>query len=378
MADQELTVNREFFPEGTDYRAFYEAMITSADVGLLMVDKEGNFRLVNPALQAMMAQAFPDGHQGSAGQTGDLYTEDGITEVPYEMLPSVRATRGEEFEDYFIWMGRDPEHRRALLLSCRMMRLPDGSTDGAVVVTRDVTEVTRAVRAREDFLATISHELRTPLASLLGYLELAIDDTVDGPTADLQSHLATAQRNGARLLRLVDELLGAATLAHGVRLSRTEVDLRALVERTVAAAELPATEAGLDLSFSSPPLPPVELDEDRITEVLENLLTNAIKFTPAGGRVEVSCEAGTDGVSLRVRDTGVGIDPADREAVFDRFFRASNALKQAIQGVGLGLHVVKVIVEAHGGRITADANPDGPGTDVVVTLPIGAASTQTD
>ena len=144
------------------------------------------------------------------------------------------------------------------------------------------------------------------------------------------------------------------------------------------AARIPATEAGLELAFSAPELPATELDEDRITEVVENLLTNAIKFTPPGGTVQVRCWSDGAHVGFSVRDSGVGIDAADRTAIFDRFFRASSALKQAIQGVGLGLHVVKVIVEAHGGQISADANPDGPGTEVVVRLPISAASTQTD
>lgn len=373
MADPTLTVNEEFFPEGTDYRAFCEAIVTSADVGLLLLDKDGNFMMLNPMLRNLMAEAFPEGHEGQAGQPGDVFAEDGVTEVAFDMLPSVRAMRGEEFNDYFIWMGRNPERRRALLISSRIMRDTAGERTGAVVVTRDVTEVTRAVHARENFLATVSHELRTPLTSLLGYLELAADE--GDPTA-ARGYVATAQRNGERLLRMVDELLDAATLEHGVLLTRTNVDLAALLRRTVDAAGLSASEAGLELTCAELELPVVWLDEDRITEVLENLLTNAIKFTPVDGSVAVNAWTEGSEVVISVRDSGIGIDAADRTAIFDRFFRASTALKQAIQGVGLGLHVVKVIVEAHGGQIHAQDNEDAPGTEVLVRLPIDASGTQ--
>lgn len=370
--DPRLTVNHDFFAGDDDYRAFCEAIITVADVGLLVLDRAGDFVLLNPTVRKLMASAFPDGHEGTAGQTGDLYQADGVSEVPYDLLPSVRAARGEEFNDYFLWMGRDPDRRRALSVSARLMRDTAGERIGAVLVTRDVTEVTRAVRAREDFLATISHELRTPLTSLLGYLELASEEAAAG-TGDVRAHLGVAQRNGSRLLRLVDELLNAATLSQGVPLSLAATDLTALVGGAVESMLLTAADAGIDLAFTPSQLPEVRVDENRIAEVLENLLTNAIKFTPRGGSVRVACTAEGSDVLLSVRDTGIGIQADDRSAVFGRFFRSAGVHDQAIPGVGLGLHIVKVIVEAHGGRIDATQNEDGPGTEVVVRLPLAPA-----
>ncbi|MGO4257076.1 ATP-binding protein [Marmoricola sp. RAF53] len=369
-ADPSLSVNRDVFADEDDYRAFCEAIITVADVGLLVLDKHGEFVLLNPTVRKLLSSAFRDGHDGRAGQTGDLYQADGVTEVPQEMLPSTRAARGEEFNDYFLWMGRDPELRRALSISARLMRDKDGEPSGAVLVTRDVTEVTRAVRAREDFLATISHELRTPLTSLLGYLELAAEETAAGRTDAVQAHLTIAQRNGGRLLRLVDELLNAATLTSGLELVRKPVDLPGLVSRSVESMIPAAGHAGIDLSYLPEPVPVLRLDEDRMTEVLENLLTNAIKFTPRGGSVEVICTTEGPDAVLTVRDTGIGFPAGDGAAIFERFFRAPGVQQHAIPGVGLGLHIVKVIVEAHGGRISAGPNADGPGTAVVVRLPL--------
>ncbi len=372
--DPELAVNRALFADEKDYRAFCEAIITLADVGLLVVDRAGDFVLLNPTVRKLIGEAFPGGHAGTAGQTGDLFQADGVTEVPFDMLPSTRAARGEEFNDYFLWLGSHPDRRRALSISARAMRDAAGEFKGSVLVTRDVTEVTRAVRAREDFLATISHELRTPLTSLLGYLELASDELGADASDALRSHLGIAERNGTRLLRLVDDLLSAATLTQGVTLTRTDVDLDGLVSRAVESMLLTAAQAGIELSYSRASLPPVQLDEDRISEVLENLLSNAIKFTPWGGQVRVTCTEEPPYVILAVRDTGIGIRADDRTAVFDRFFRAPGAQEQAIQGVGLGLHIVKVIVEAHGGRITAAPNPDGLGTVIEVRLPVSPAA----
>lgn len=370
-ADSTLMGRDDLYVDGVRYSGFCEAVIACADVGLLVVDTEGNYAMLNPALQRMMALAFPDGPPLVAGQPGAMYAADGVTPIEPADLPSSRAVRGEEFDDYLIWAGPDPETRRALSASARRLCDADGETIGTVVVGRDTTELVRAVRAREDFLAAISHEIRTPLTSVLGYLEIAREESIDVPQ-ELREHLAIVQRNSERVLRLVDQLLQAARLSHGVNLEKVPTDLGDLVARAVESSRPAAAEAEIALAAETvtDPVREVELDPDRITEVLDNLLSNAIKFTPAGGSITVRVGASETHARVAVQDSGIGIPSYDQESVFEQFFRSSGAHDHAVPGVGIGLHLVKVIVDSHGGLVHASANEGAPGTTVVVELPL--------
>ncbi len=372
-ADRHLTVEPELFGSDRDYRGFYEALISCTDVGLVAIDPQGRYVLLNDEGRRLMDLAYPRGHAGRAGQVGEVFAADGVTRVPRAELPSARAARGEEFDDLAVWVGSDPVARRLISTSARVMRDAAGRVVGTVMAARDVTESARADQARDDFLAVISHELRTPLTSVLGYLEILGEEALEAP-GPLRAHLEVARRNAERLLRLVDELLSANRIGHGLLLNRGPTSLPDLVRRAVDSARPAADRAGVSLSVGTVVMPDLLLDADRMAEVLDNLLTNAVKFTPAGGAVSVSVSVnGADAVVV-VRDTGVGIPSEDRDAVFDRFFRSPVARDAAVPGVGLGLHIVKVIVEAHGGSVRASSRRDpdhpAPGTEVVVRLPL--------
>jgi signal transduction histidine kinase len=225
------------------------------------------------------------------------------------------------------------------------------------------------------FVADASHELRTPLTSIVGYLELALEDD-DASQLDPQRRhfLEVVSRNADRLLRLVGDLLFAAQVEAGtLTLERDSVDLARLVRDAVEAAGPRAAAAGIELVMDEPgELWMARADRDRIGQMLDNLVVNALKFTPAGGTVAVRCSQVGDEARLSVSDTGVGIAPGDRERLFDRFFRARDATEQGVPGLGLGLTIVQAIVRGHDGDIAVDSAP-GFGTTFRVTMPLRGA-----
>jgi signal transduction histidine kinase len=237
-----------------------------------------------------------------------------------------------------------------------------------------------ADRLKDEFVALISHDLRTPLTSIVGYTELALDEESEPPLdEERKSYLQVVARSSERLLRLVDDLLFVARLqaGKGLQLERTELDLCAVAVQAVAEAQPRAATKGLTLSCIADGPVVVEADKGRLFQLLENLISNAIKFTPPEGRVDVRVEGMEDGGVLEVSDTGIGVSPRDAERLFDRFFRASSAVSAQIPGTGLGLFIARAIAEAHGGHISAMSDV-GQGTTFRIELPAHAAPRTAD
>ncbi len=224
-----------------------------------------------------------------------------------------------------------------------------------------------ADRLKDEFVALISHDLRTPLTSIMGYLELTMDDETLGEES--RSYLDVVQRNSDRLLRLVNDLLFVARLEAGeLDLRRTEVDLGAVVRQSVEEARPRAAAKGIELGCEAQSVPELRADRGRMFQLLDNLISNAIKFTPEGGRVDVRLLQRGPNVRIEVVDTGIGISPEEQGRLFERFFRATTATERHIPGTGLGLYIACAIAEAHGGGIDVESEP-GRGTTLCVELP---------
>jgi signal transduction histidine kinase len=224
-------------------------------------------------------------------------------------------------------------------------------------------------RLKDELVAVVSHELRTPLTSILGYLELVRDDATE-LSDEHRGFLEVVDRNARRLLSLVGDLLFVARIdAGGLELELNDVDVASLAAECVEGQAPHAESAGVALDLATGPLGTVRGDRARIAQLLDNLVSNAVKFTNAGGAVNVGVREEGGVAVIEVADTGIGIPAAEQGRLFERFFRSSTATADAVQGTGLGLTIAKAIVDAHGGTITATSE-EGVGTTFRVELPL--------
>jgi signal transduction histidine kinase len=224
-------------------------------------------------------------------------------------------------------------------------------------------------RTKDEFVATVSHELRTPLTSIRGYLELMEDE--EGISMQGREFLGVIDRNSERLLRLVGDLLFVAQDDAGLlELDLTAVRPRELMEQAVASARPAAEARRITLSAHALNVPDVMGDSGRLSQMLDNLLSNSLKFTPPGGRVDVRLNRDAAGSTVfQFQDTGIGIPKPEQDRLFKRFFRADAAARNVVPGTGLGLSIVKLIAEAHGGSVSVESD-EGKGATFRVVLPL--------
>ena len=354
-----------------EQRRLTRTIVNGVDVGLVAIDSQGAYDSMNPRQREFLAVAYPEGHRGRAGQTGFVYAEDATTLLPAAQMPTVRALSGEAFRDYLIWIGEDQRRRRALTVSSTPYTRSDGTFGGAVLAYHDITELVVAARLKEEFVASVSHELRTPLTSIIGYVDVVLDDVEDLPE-DARAYLATVQRNARRLHRLVDDLLSTALQSVSSDLDVEDVGVAEVLARSVHDCAGAAAAAGLTVwldTLDGADQARVEADPQRLAQVFDNLLSNAVKYTGTGGHVVASIAREDGDVVVRVRDNGRGIAAHEQDAVFTKFFRSSTVLGGAIPGVGLGLAITKTIVDAHGGSIALTSEV-GRGSTFEVRLPM--------
>jgi two-component system phosphate regulon sensor histidine kinase PhoR len=257
---------------------------------------------------------------------------------------------------------------RTLQVHAVPLRLSPAET-GVAMVLHDVTALRQLEQVRTEFIANVSHELRTPLTAIQGYLETLLGGAMDDP-AHARRFLEVVFRHTERLGRLLNDLTDLSNIELGrVSLQRGRVVLAEVVEGALDIIRAKSDAGGVTLESRLPAdLPPVQADRDRLAQILINLVDNAVKYTPRGGRVAVEAVAGEGLVEVAVVDTGVGIPPADLPRITERFYRVDRARSRELGGTGLGLAIVKHLVAAHGGTLVIESRP-GEGTRVRVTLP---------
>jgi signal transduction histidine kinase len=224
-------------------------------------------------------------------------------------------------------------------------------------------------RLKDEFVSLVSHELRTPLTSIRGYIELLLEDLEPSETRR-RRYLEIVERNSHRLLELVSDLLFLAQVEAGkLAIEREPLDLGRVVKECVEGVSPVSRSKGIELEAHVDDVPELDGDRARLAQMLDNLVSNALKFTPEGGRVGVRLRADGETAVLEVEDTGLGIPAGEQERLFERFFRSSTAAAKAIPGTGLGLTITKAIVERHGGSIEVES-AENVGTVVRVELPL--------
>jgi PAS domain S-box-containing protein len=351
----------------------YRTVIEQASDGVWVANSDGAIVDVNPGACAMLGYTRTELVGRLATTLIDPEDMDG--------LPFHLNGHGGEVID---WHGRIvTKNGRRLLLAGRSTQI---TPDLVVSTFRNITEqrahseqrerllldAQAAIRLKDEFLATLSHELRTPIAAILGWTRMLTRHEVE-PTRVAHA-LGVIERNALAQARLVEDLLDVSRMAGGrMRLTLVETDVTAVVREALDAIGPSAQAKGLILDVRLPSsLPRLMVDAGRIQQVLWNLLTNAIKFTPRGGTVTVSSAVTLEGVELIVRDTGRGIAPDFLPFVFDPFRQGEPPTSRSIAGLGIGLAIVRRIIEAHGGRV--EARSDGPGTGATFRVLLPAVS----
>jgi two-component system phosphate regulon sensor histidine kinase PhoR len=284
-----------------------------------------------------------------------------------------RALKGEERLQTDIAMGIVQQRTFAATaapVKAMEPEAPEESPAGAVVVLHEVTELRRLERVRQDFVANVSHEFKTPLTAIQGFAETLIGGALEDPKNN-RRFLEIIRDHAARLAQLTDDLLKLARIEAGkLEVEFSSVSLMELIERCAETSLLKATRKQIAIEVNVPPgLPSVLGDASLLRQVLQNLIDNAIQYTPAGGQIRVSASAGARQAVVTVSDTGIGIPLADQERIFERFYRVDAARSREAGGTGLGLSIARHIVESHGGRIWVESAV-GAGSKFSFSVPL--------
>lgn len=363
LADKDREL-RTLLRESREREKLLQTVLDATDVGIAAVDRSGRFLVSNDRQRNFRrATGADDAAPGQGHQL--IFGQDRRTLLPPEKRPISRAIAGESFADYLVWAGEGTE-QRAVSTAARPLVSEDGSFNGAVVVYSDVTGWVEALAANQELVTNVSHEFKSPLNSIIGNIDLVLDDAGAELPPQVAQRLLVVQRNAERLVALVSDLSASASVALNVHPKRT--DLASLVETSLGSAQAQAERAHIQLRADVPSPLWAYADPLRIGQALDNLVSNAIKYSPDGGTVSVSASFSEEWVRLSVSDTGMGMSREDTARVFKRFFRTESARKAAIAGAGLGLSITKMIVEGHGGSITCESG-QGKGSTFTLTLP---------
>jgi signal transduction histidine kinase len=334
-----------------DYVEVVGAILNALPDALALLDADGRIELENRPMREL---------RRAAGGSDAL----GLTEG----APDLQATSELKLSE-----GRRVFARRTAPITDAA-----GDVHGHLVALREITRERDALQLREELFGLVSHELRTPLTAIIGYLDLVFDGR-DELTDDQHQFLDVVDRNARRLLRLVDDMLFTAQVEAGrppPGLEWGRVELAEVLVDALDAAQPGARARGIELARQIDTAPVCRGDRDRLGQVVDNLVANALKFTPEGGRVSVRLTSSNGEATVEVSDSGPGVPVDDQARLFEPFFRSADAIDRAVPGAGLGLSIVKAIVEAHEGRIGVRSDPTG-GATFVLALPLDSDEADT-
>ncbi len=327
----------------TDERNRSAAILGSMVEGVAVVSGDERILYCNQAFEQILE--LPQGSSQGKKLVEGLRQAELVTAVR-QVLPGGDEVTGE------VEVGT--VRRRSFSVTAAPVRAAGASS--AVLVLHDITELRRLERVRRDFVANVSHEFKTPLTAIQGFAETLLGGALDDK-ANRKRFMEIIREHAQRLARLTDDLLKLSRIEAGrLELESRPVSVAALVNGCVETARLKAESKGLRLTVGLPEdLPAVRGDAVQLGEVLQNLIDNALQYTPPGGRIDVTAYSNGHEVIFTVADTGIGIPEADLERIFERFYRVDAARSREAGGTGLGLSIARHIVDAHGGRIWVES-----------------------
>lgn len=342
----------------THEKSKLEGVLAHMDSGVMVVDRAGRIQVVNQVTEAMLKHAGKKLLGQWHWEVGRSY---GLSTVIDEVLERGESKRAE------ITLTTPVE--TTVELYAAPIKGKNDSIVGAVVVLHDVSKWRRVEQMRTEFVANVSHELRTPITAVRGFAETLLDGAMEDPDMRRQ-FIKIIYEESDRLTRLVTDLLDLSKIESGHSVLQFDrCDMNELVQKTADKLSNEASQHGVQLETHVPERTVwAEVARDRVSQVLINLVGNAIAYTPEGGRIDVFLEDAKDKIVVRVRDTGIGIPREDLPRLFERFYRVDKARARRSGGTGLGLAIVKHIVEAHGGFVHVDSTL-GKGSTFSFILP---------
>ncbi len=339
-------------------KAKLDAVLSSMAEGVMAVDEKGAVILMNPSMRKLfLIEVVPEGRKAV-----ELIRNRAIVDILDRLLRDKERQVSEQ-ASFLI-----PEEKVFNINGEPILR--DNKLQGAVLVFHDITELRRLEKVRQDFVANVSHELRTPIASIKGYSETLLDGAMEDHE-NRNGFVKTIYENSERLARLIDDLLDLSRIESGkMSMEFLPVEIRPVINRCLSILEKPARDKRLSVAVEAvEPLPKVLGDETRLSQVILNLLDNAVKYTPEGGAIKVIVSKGDKFLRVDVADTGTGIPEKDLPRIFERFYRVDKARSRELGGTGLGLSIVKHIVLAHGGEVFVRSEPP-QGSTFSFTIPL--------
>lgn len=365
------TLNKNFSQLGVQKKQT-EAMIHSMAEGLVVVNDKGEVLLMNPAAERLLDVKKEE----KIGKPimGDISEQ--------HLISLVKNISGSEEKEILI-NSQSENTKKILRASNAVIEDESGHTIGMVSILSDVTKEKELEELKSEFVAKISHELRTPLNSVQETIALLLDKVVGNINSDQERILSIGKRQIQRLSRLINDLLDLSKMeAQKLRLDRKPFQLEEWLRQTVAGFEVWANNKKIKLETRCPSEPlEIEADQDRLTQVVTNLIGNSMKFTPAGGKITIEAKKIQDRepvyLNVSVRDTGLGIPKQEQPKIFDKFVQLSSSMTSTSGGAGLGLTISKEIVELHGGRIWVESE-EGKGSCFIFEIPVKNGTSNSD
>ncbi len=351
-----------------------ESVLSSMTDGLWLYNTAGQVIDVNQAaLDLFGLGSRSEAIERGSFQDFDLRYPDGKA-IPVADMPLARALRGEVVPDYLAF-GRHLLTRNDIDLSIAIAPIENNGIVGAVIVIRDITALQELDRKKDEFLSVASHELRTPLTTIKGYSQLLAQTVNDLEPKERATYLNAVLGEIERMMGLISELLDVSRIeTNRLQVNPQDIEWIGFLQRQSDAFRVQNPKRIIELSSSLPEIT-LSADPDRIRQVVDNLISNALKYSPDGSKIEVRVSMSDDQVITSFVDRGIGIPRDEVPQLFERFHRARNVSSRYYGGLGLGLYIARAIVEVHGGTIQVESE-EGVGSTFSIALPISSPSSQ--
>jgi PAS domain S-box-containing protein len=357
--------NAKLYRDITETRNYLNNLIQSSDDAIITLNLEGKILSWNEGARKIL------GYQPEEviGKNVPFLAENEIKNYIHKILS------GEEVKVVELEREGKSKEKIPLLLTCSPIRDAENKIIGVSMILKDITELKKVDQLKKEFLSKISHDLRTPLTPIYDHLSLLLSGKLGEISAKQKEALTAISKQSEHLQDLIDTVIDLSHTEAGkpLELEKEPIFVEQLIKECLEAEtpQFAAKNISLETNYQNAPLA-LTGDRKKLQRAIKNILDNALKFTPAGGKVTIITERENQGVKVTVADTGIGIEAKHLEKIFERFYQVDSSYTRASRGIGMGLAIAKDIIEAHGGKIWAESQGLGKGSRFIFTLPVSS------